>query len=106
MEYWKKRCDFMENLILGCGGVIADSCCEYVYNNPEPDESLCEKKSNSMTDLINAIEIRNKYNAMSFDEFIVKYEKHFNIKISEDSKDRWKFTGLNNVDFLTMKMGI
>ena len=37
LEYWKKRSEFMEDLIYGCGGDIADRCGEYITFNPEPN---------------------------------------------------------------------
>tara|TARA_R110000772_G_scaffold43995_1_gene101229 strand:- start:40834 stop:41013 length:180 start_codon:yes stop_codon:yes gene_type:complete len=53
-----------------------------------------------MTDLVNAMAIRTKYNQMDFDAFVDEYEKHFDVKVSEKYRKEWKFMGLNNVDFL------
>lgn len=47
-EYWKKRSEFMEDLIYGCGGDIADRCGEYITFNPEPSEAMCEANSNAV----------------------------------------------------------
>ena len=59
-----------------------------------------------MKDLIDALLIRQKYNKMPFPKFVKEYEKFFNVKISEEDKGEWQFMGLNNADFLTMKIDI
>lgn len=59
-----------------------------------------------MKELVEALLIRKKYNAMSFDEFIKEYEEFFNVKVWEEDKEKWRFIGLNNVDFLTMHVDI
>lgn len=53
-----------------------------------------------MDELIKAIKIRRRYNSMPFKDFIKEYEKHFNVKVSDDVKRQWKFIGLNNDVFL------
>lgn len=53
-----------------------------------------------MEKLIKALEIRKIYNQMPFDEFIKEFEEWSGKTVSEEDKKSWKFTGLNNVDFL------
>ncbi len=54
-----------------------------------------------MKELIEAIKLRQKYNKMNFDEFILEYEDFTGEKVPEKVKNDWQFMGLNNVDFLT-----
>ena len=53
-----------------------------------------------MEKLIEALEIRKKYNQMPFDEFIKEYEEWSGEKVSEENKRIWNLSGLNNVDFV------
>ncbi len=53
-----------------------------------------------MKKLIEALEIRKKYNQMPFDEFIKEYEEWSGEKVSEENKRIWDLSGLNNVDFV------
>lgn len=55
-----------------------------------------------MEDLRNSIEIRDKYNQMDFDEFVVLLENYIGKVIPKENKDHFKFTGLNNSDFFNM----
>jgi len=55
-----------------------------------------------MEDLRNSIEIRDKYNQMDFDEFVVLLENYIGKEIPKENKDHFKFTGLNNSDFFNM----
>lgn len=55
-----------------------------------------------MKELIDALETRKRYNQMSFDDFLKEYEKYFKRKVPADVIENFKFTGLNNVDFLTI----
>jgi hypothetical protein len=54
-----------------------------------------------MKQLLKALEIRKKYNAMPFDEFIAEYENYFNVKVPKEVKEKFQNIGLNNVDFIT-----
>ena len=53
-----------------------------------------------MKDLLDAIKTISKYNAMTFDEFILEYEKYYKSKIPERIKESYRFTGLNNINFI------
>jgi len=53
-----------------------------------------------MQDLIDAIEIRKKYNRMTLGKFVKEYEKFYKVQIPREAVDRFGYTGLNNVDFL------
>jgi hypothetical protein len=55
-----------------------------------------------MIALIMALELRRKYNQMDFEDFIKEYEKFTNKKVPDKIKEDFKYTGLNNVDFLTI----
>ena len=57
-----------------------------------------------MKDLIAALKLRKKYNDMDFDEFAAKVEEFLGKEISEEDKDKFKFMGLNNIDFLMMHL--
>jgi len=52
-----------------------------------------------MEELYNALKIRQKYNAMDFDDFIKIFEKDTNQIVPSEIKEDYKYTGLNNVDF-------
>jgi len=52
-------------------------------------------------DLILALQERiNRINKIPFDKINLHY-KGKKIKISKETADRWAFTGLNNMDFIT-----
>ena len=53
-----------------------------------------------MKNLINAIQVRKKYNDMYFDDFVILYEKYYDVKISKHKREKFRFMGLNNCDFL------
>jgi len=55
-----------------------------------------------MKELKDSIEIRDKYNQMNFDEFVVLLEKYIGKEIPKENKDHFRFTGLNNTDFFNM----
>ena len=55
-----------------------------------------------MQDLLDAIEIRKKYNSMEFEDFIKCYEEFYKIKVPEGTKEKFRCIGLINVDFITM----
>ena len=52
-----------------------------------------------MEKLENAIEVIKSYNDLSFDEFLIIFEKAKGIKVSNEKRDAWFFIGLNNIDF-------
>jgi len=54
-----------------------------------------------MRDLLEAIKLRQKYNIMDFDKFIIEFENFTGEKVPQKAIDEWRFCGLNNVDFLT-----
>ena len=54
----------------------------------------------AISELIKAIELRKKYNRMKFEDFIIEFEKYKDRKIPQSQIDWWKFTGLNNTDFI------
>jgi len=53
-----------------------------------------------MDKLIEAYAIREHYNLMSLNDFIDEYEKWSGETVSKEEREEWRFTGLNNVDFL------
>ena len=57
-----------------------------------------------MDNLIDALRIVEDYNKLSFDQFADILEAYYR-KISKNDREEWKFTGLNNTDFLKTKEG-
>ena len=55
-----------------------------------------------MNNLIDALQIIEDYNKLSFDEFADILEAYYR-KISDKDREDWKFTGLNNTEFLKSK---
>lgn len=55
-----------------------------------------------MDNLIDALRIVEDYNKLSFDQFADILEAYYR-KISKNDREEWKFTGLNNTDFLKTK---
>lgn len=55
-----------------------------------------------MEELIKALKLRLKYNRMTFDQFVDEYEKYSGTVVSKKARDEYKFTGLNNVDWLLL----
>ena len=55
-----------------------------------------------MDNLIDALRIVEDYNKLSFDQFADVLEAYYR-KISKNDREEWKFTGLNNTDFLKTK---
>ncbi|MBT8316508.1 MAG: hypothetical protein HKP59_02665 [Lutibacter sp.] len=55
-----------------------------------------------MNNLIDALRIVEDYNKLSFDQFADILEAYYH-KISKNDREEWKFTGLNNTDFLKAK---
>jgi hypothetical protein len=55
-----------------------------------------------MDNLIDALRIVEDYNKLSFDQFADILEAYYR-KISKNDREKWKFTGLNNTDFLKTK---
>ena len=53
-----------------------------------------------MQELIDALKVRQKYNKMSLDKFIKKYEEFYKVKIPREVVNEFRFTGLNNIDFI------
>ncbi len=49
-----------------------------------------------------AIELRWKYNRMSFEDFIKEVEEHLGEKVTDEVKEFWRPIGLNNTDFFEM----
>jgi len=48
-----------------------------------------------MKNLINAIQVRKKYNDMDFDDFVILYEKYYDVKISKHKiNPTFQFAGL------------
>ena len=37
---------------------------------------------------------------MYFDDFVILYEKYYDVKISKHKREKFRFMGLNNCDFL------
>jgi len=55
-----------------------------------------------MDNLIDALRVVEDYNKLSFDQFADILEAYYR-KISKNDREEWKFTGLNNTDFLKTK---
>ena len=54
-----------------------------------------------MEELLKAIELRQKYNAMPLEQVVSEFEAYSGQKIPEEILNEFRFVGLNNVDFLT-----
>lgn len=54
-----------------------------------------------MKELLAAIELRHKYNRMPLEEVVKEFETYSKQVISKEIVNKFKFLGLNNVDFLT-----
>ena len=53
-----------------------------------------------MIELIKSIKTVSVYNEMSFDDFVIRLEKFLDKEIDFRTKENWRFSGLNNIDFL------
>lgn len=49
-----------------------------------------------------AIATIDHYNKMDFDTFLTLFKKYTGKEVSDEAVKRWKFCGLNNVDFYKM----
>jgi hypothetical protein len=54
-----------------------------------------------MKELLKAIEIKNKYNAMKLIDLVREFELYSGQPIPLEAVAEFRFTGLNNVDFIT-----
>lgn len=54
-----------------------------------------------MLELINAIELINKYNGMSLEDCVSEFETYTGQKVPVAAIEQFKFMGLNNVDMFT-----
>jgi hypothetical protein len=61
------------------------------------------KKKLKMDKLIEALDIRQRYNSMDFDKFADEYEKWSGKTVIPEEREAWRYIGLNNVDFLLCK---
>lgn len=59
-----------------------------------------------MNELKKSLEIRQKYNQMDIDEFIIHLEKYLGKELPEKDKENFKYSGLNNVDLFTMHVDL
>jgi len=59
-------------------------------------------KKLNMEDLKKALELKNKYNKMPFDDFVIELEKYLGYEIPQKEKDIFKYCGLLNHDFFMM----
>lgn len=57
-----------------------------------------------MDKLIEAYNVELHYNTMPLNDFIDEYEKWSGETVSEEEREQWRFTGLNNIDFLHNRM--
>ena len=62
--------------------------------------------NSTLDDLIVAIEVRMEWNQKPFKEVVKAVEWHLDKKFSEKELEEWRFTGLNNVDFIILKIGV
>lgn len=53
-----------------------------------------------MKALILAVELINKYNQMPINDFVKEVEEYTGMPIPKEAVHQFKFTGLNNVDFV------
>lgn len=56
-------------------------------------------KGANMSEFIAAINTVDEYNRLPIENFIPLFESYFNVKISLDLINKFKFTGLANEDF-------
>ena len=54
-----------------------------------------------MVELLNALELRDRYNRKTLDEIIKELEDYLGGHINKVFIEEWKITGLNNVDFVS-----
>lgn len=54
-----------------------------------------------MKDLKTSIKLIKKYNEMPLEDVVKELEEHGGHSISKDIVQKFKLTGLNNIDFLT-----
>jgi len=59
-----------------------------------------------MEEFKRALEIRKRYNAMPFDDFVAQLETYLGYKIPQEEKENFRFTGLMNQDFFMMHVKI
>ena len=81
-----------------CGGLKS-------INPPRPCKNRCTNKEvrspNGMNDLLLAIELERKYNSAPIEECVKEFEEHTGQKVPKEAIDKFRLSGLNNVDFLT-----
>ena len=53
-----------------------------------------------MEELIKSIRLRKQYNSMDFEEFVILVQEYIKKPIPKGDIEHWKFTGLNNTDFI------
>lgn len=54
-----------------------------------------------MKALLLAIELNRKYNKMPLEQLVEEFEEYTGQKVPQEAITKYKFTGLNNVDFVT-----
>jgi hypothetical protein len=54
-----------------------------------------------MKALILALQVKNSYNQMSLEDCVKEFEAYTKQSIPKEAIDKFKFCGLNNVDFFT-----
>jgi len=54
----------------------------------------------NIQNVMDAIKLVDKYNNMNFDDFILEVENYLGVEFDLILLNEWKFTGLNNIDFL------
>lgn len=54
-----------------------------------------------MKELKEAIAIKAKYNKMDLEDVVKEFEEYSGQEIPQEAIDRFKYVGLNHVDFLT-----
>ena len=60
------------------------------------------KPSSELDELKQALKLISKYNKMDFNDFADLLQRETGKKITKDQRDKFSFTGLNNIDFLKL----
>jgi len=53
-----------------------------------------------MVELLKALKLRDEYNSKTLDEIIKELEYYLGEHINKTFIEEWKYTGLNNIDFI------
>ncbi len=57
-----------------------------------------------MNDVLDAIKLIKEWNSKTLDEVVKEIENYTGIKITKEDAEDYRVTGLNNIDFIKLRM--